>query len=220
MGGEEATITDARVLLGHLNGQALLAGRLPIKAARSEAAVQKLAEQIDMELLETAKGIVAVSNSNIIKEIKNATVAKGYNPSDFCLVAFGGSGPLHAAELIDEMMIQKALIPKTPGLLAAYGLLTENMRRDFVQTRVTDLAEDLSLIHILTELQIGLDLPQAGISVVLISNQPKMLQQLKLPLAFDCNLKVWSEGILTQHKLLLIMIFDFFHEEQIGDDRL
>lgn len=142
LGGEEATITDARVLLGHLNGQALLAGRLPIKAARSEAAVQKLAEQIDMELLETAKGIVAVSNSNIIKEIKNATVAKGYNPSDFCLVAFGGSGPLHAAELIDEMMIQKALIPKTPGLLAAYGLLTENMRRDFVQTRVTDLAED------------------------------------------------------------------------------
>lgn len=141
LGGCEATITDARVLLGHLNRQSLLAGRLPIKAARSETAVQKLAEQIDMELLDTARGIVAVSNSNIIKEIKNVTVAKGYNPSDFCLVAFGGSGPLHAAELIDEMMIQKALIPKTPGLLAAYGLLTENMRRDFVQTKVTDLDE-------------------------------------------------------------------------------
>lgn len=141
LGGCEATITDARVLLGHLNQQSLLAGRLPIKAARSETAVQKLAEQIDMELLDTARGIVAVSNSNIIKEIKNVTVAKGYNPSDFCLVAFGGSGPLHAAELIDEMMIQKALIPKTPGLLAAYGLLTENMRRDFVQTKVTDLDE-------------------------------------------------------------------------------
>lgn len=141
LGGCEATITDARVLLGHLNRQSLLAGRLPIKAARSETAVQKLAEQIDMELLDTARGIVAVSNSNIIKEIKNVTVAKGYNPSDFCLVAFGGSGPLHAAELIDEMMIQKALIPKTPGLLAAYGLLTENMRRDFVQTKVTDLEE-------------------------------------------------------------------------------
>ena len=69
--------------------------------------MQRLAEQIDMELLETAKGIIAVSNSNIVKEIKNVTVAKGYNPSDFCLVAFGGSGPLHAAELMEEMMIQK-----------------------------------------------------------------------------------------------------------------
>lgn len=149
LGGEEATITDARVLLGHLNGDSLLAGRLPIEKRRSQAAVQRLADQIDMELLETAKGIIAVSNSNIVKEIKNVTVAKGYNPSDFCLVAFGGSGPLHAAELIEEMMIQKALIPKTPGLLAAYGLLTENMRRDFVQTRVTDL--DASSFGVLRE---------------------------------------------------------------------
>ena len=142
LGGSEATITDARVLLGHLNGESLLAGRLPIKKENSQVAVQRLADVIDMDLLETAKGIIAVSNSNIVKEIKNVTVAKGYNPSDFCLVAFGGSGPLHAAELMEEMMIQKALIPKTPGLLAAYGLLTENMRRDFVQTKVTDLHED------------------------------------------------------------------------------
>ena len=149
LGGCEATITDARVLLGHLNGESLLAGRLPIKKERSRDAVQRLADQIDMELLETAKGIIAVSNSNIVKEIKNVTVAKGYNPSEFCLVAFGGSGPLHAAELIEEMTIQRALIPKTPGLLAAYGLLTENMRRDFVQTRVTDL--DASCFDVLKE---------------------------------------------------------------------
>ena len=142
LGGTEATITDARVVLGHLNRECLLGGRLPIDATLSAKAVQTLADGIDMELLETARGIIAVSNSNIIKEIKNVTVAKGYNPGDFCLVAFGGSGPLHAAELMEEMSIQKALIPKTPGLLAAYGLLTENMRRDFVQTYVMDLSEN------------------------------------------------------------------------------
>ena len=142
LGGREATITDARVALGHLNQEALLAGRLPIDARLSREAVGKLAEKIDMELLETARGIISVSNSNIVKEIKNVTVAKGYNPSEFCLVAFGGSGPLHAAELMEEMSIQKALIPKTPGLLAAYGLLTENMRRDFVQTYVMDISDD------------------------------------------------------------------------------
>ena len=146
LGGQEATITDARVVLGHLNQEALLAGRLPIDAQLSKNAVGKLAERIDMELLETARGIISVSNSNIVKEIKNVTVAKGYNPSEFCLVAFGGSGPLHAAELMEEMSIQKALIPKTPGLLAAYGLLTENMRRDFVQTYVMDISDDCAAI--------------------------------------------------------------------------
>ena len=146
LGGKEATITDARVVLGHLNQQTLLVGRLPINAALSKEAVGKLAEKIDMELLETARGIISVSNSNIVKEIKNVTVAKGYNPSEFCLVAFGGSGPLHAAELMEEMSIQKALIPKTPGLLAAYGLLTENMRRDFVQTFVMDISDDCAAV--------------------------------------------------------------------------
>ena len=146
LGGKEATITDARVVLGHLNQQTLLGGRLPINAALSKEAVGKLAEKIDMELLETARGIISVSNSNIVKEIKNVTVAKGYNPSEFCLVAFGGSGPLHAAELMEEMSIQKALIPKTPGLLAAYGLLTENMRRDFVQTFVMDISDDCAAV--------------------------------------------------------------------------
>ena len=146
LGGKEATITDARVVLGHLHQQTLLGGRLPINAALSKEAVGKLAEKIDMELLETARGIISVSNSNIVKEIKNVTVAKGYNPSEFCLVAFGGSGPLHAAELMEEMSIQKALIPKTPGLLAAYGLLTENMRRDFVQTFVMDISDDCAAV--------------------------------------------------------------------------
>ena len=146
LGGKEATITDARVVLGHLNQENLLAGRLPIDPKLSAAAVGNLAEKIDMELLETARGIISVSNSNIVKEIKNVTVAKGYNPSEFCLVAFGGSGPLHAAELIEEMSIEKALIPKTPGLLAAYGLLTENMRRDFVQTYVMELSDDCAAV--------------------------------------------------------------------------
>ena len=146
LGGMEATITDARVVLGHLNQEKLLAGRLPIKAENSRNAVGALADKIDMELLETARGIISVSNSNIVKEIKNVTVAKGYNPSEFCLVAFGGSGPLHAAELMEEMSIQKALIPKTPGLLAAYGLLTENMRRDFVQTYVMDISDDCAAV--------------------------------------------------------------------------
>nr|MCR4805232.1 hydantoinase/oxoprolinase family protein [Clostridia bacterium] len=146
LGGQDATITDARVVLGHLNSSELLGGRLPISAEKSFEAVQRLADRLGLGLFETAKGIVSISNANIIREIRNVTVAKGYDPGEFCMVAFGGSGPLHAAELIEEMQIGKALIPKAPGLLAAYGLLTENMRRDFVQTYIIELDADSSAV--------------------------------------------------------------------------
>ena len=140
-GGKEATITDARVVLGHLNNQELLAGQLPINSKNSFEAVGKLAEKLNLDVYETAKGIIAVGNSNIIKEIKNSTVEKGYNPSDFALITFGGAGPLHGSELMKEMNIEKTIIPEGPGLLAAYGLLTEDMRRDFVKTDVLDLSK-------------------------------------------------------------------------------
>ena len=146
-GGTEAAITDARVVLGHLNNKELLNGQLPIDSSLSFKAVAKLSEKIDMNVEETARGIITVGNSNIVKEIKNVTVEKGYNPSDFALVAFGGAGPLHAAELMEELSMPMSIIPKTPGLLAAYGLLTEDMRRDFVQTSVMDLGQtDFSVI--------------------------------------------------------------------------
>ena len=146
-GGTEAAITDARVVLGHLNNKELLNGQLPIDSSLSFKAVEKLSEKIGMNVEETARGIITVGNSNIVKEIKNVTVEKGYNPSDFALVAFGGAGPLHAAELMEELSMPMSIIPKTPGLLAAYGLLTEDMRRDFVQTSVMDLGQtDFSVI--------------------------------------------------------------------------
>ena len=146
-GGTEAAITDARVVLGHLNNKELLNGQLPIDSSLSFKAVEKLSEKINMNVEETARGIITVGNSNIVKEIKNVTVEKGYNPSDFALVAFGGAGPLHAAELMEELSMPMSIIPKTPGLLAAYGLLTEDMRRDFVQTSVMDLGQtDFSVI--------------------------------------------------------------------------
>ena len=81
LGGKLATITDARVELGHLNQEALLAGRLPIDASLSKQAVSALAEQIDMEVLETARGIISISNSNIVKEIKNVPSLRVTTPA-------------------------------------------------------------------------------------------------------------------------------------------
>ena len=138
-GGSKATITDARVVLGHLNPKFLLGGRLPISYDKAEAAIQKLANKLNISVNETAQGILLVVTSNLVRAIKNVSVAKGHNPEEFTLVPFGGAGPLHAAELMEELGIKKALIPKNPGITAAFGLLVENFRKDFVQTRVIDL---------------------------------------------------------------------------------
>lgn len=141
LGGSEATVTDARVVLGHLNQKELLNGRLPISYDKSVEAIKKIANKLNMGLKETAQGIILVANSNLVRAIKKVTIERGYNPENFVLVAFGGAGPLHAAELMRELNISKVLIPKNPGLLAAYGLLTEDIKKDFIKTRVMNLDE-------------------------------------------------------------------------------
>lgn len=140
-GGTLPTITDARVIIGHLDQEKLLDGRLPIKAENSHRAVGEVAEQLGMNLAETALGIVTVANSNMVREMKSLTVERGLNPEEFDLMAFGGAGPLHAAELMLELGMRRAIVPFAPGLLAAYGLLTEDIRRDFVQTSIINLNE-------------------------------------------------------------------------------
>jgi len=147
IGGIKATITDARVVLGHLNQKALLGGRLPIYYKNSTKSIRKIADKINMNLYETAEGVILVNNSNIIRGIKRVIVERGYGSGEFNLVAFGGAGPLCAAELMKELNISKVIIPRVPGLLAAYGLLVENIKKDFVRTKVINLNEvDFSLI--------------------------------------------------------------------------
>ncbi|MFQ6126026.1 MAG: hydantoinase/oxoprolinase family protein [Candidatus Heimdallarchaeota archaeon] len=138
IGGEAATITDARVVLGHLNPKFLLGGRLPIFYDKAEAVIQKLAEKFNMNVHDTALGILLVVTSNLVRAIKNVTIAKGHNPEEFILIPFGGAGPLHAAELMMELGISTALIPRNPGITAAFGLLVEDFRKDFVHTKVLE----------------------------------------------------------------------------------
>ena len=147
IGGIEATITDARVVLGHLNQKVLLGGRLPIYYENSIKVIRKIADKINMNLYETAEGIILVNNSSVIRGIRKVMVERGYDSGKFNLIAFGGAGPLCAAELMKELNISKVIIPRVPGLLAAYGLLVENIKKDFIRTKVIDLNEvDFSLI--------------------------------------------------------------------------
>lgn len=134
LGGDAATLTDANVCLGRLNALALLDGRMPIRADLARSAVAKLAEQLRLGVIETARGIVQVASANIVRAIRTVSVERGHDPSQFSLFAYGGAGPLHAVEVARELSIRRVIVPPNPGILCAEGLLISDLRMDFVKT--------------------------------------------------------------------------------------
>jgi N-methylhydantoinase A len=158
-GGTEATVTDANVALGILSREALLGGRMPIDAAQADAAVARLAGQLNLESEEVAQGIIALATVNMAKAIRVISVERGYDPRDYALIAFGGAGPLHAARLARELDIPRVLVPTIPGILCAYGLLVADLRTDFSRTVVVPAEVDsLDIVNDgFTELQAAAD---------------------------------------------------------------
>lgn len=141
-GNLEPTVTDANVVLGILNQTHLLGGRMPIDAAASRAAIERLAELLGIEQMEVAQGIIRVVVANMAKAVRVISVEKGYDPRDFTMMAFGGAGPIHATLLARELDIPRVLVPKYPGIMCALGLLLTDLRTDLLLTRYVGLGED------------------------------------------------------------------------------
>jgi N-methylhydantoinase A len=135
LGGSEATVTDANLVLGRLNPERLLGGKVRLDTHKARQAVQDcIARPLGLTLEEAAEGIIRVVNAGMIKGIRVVSVAKGFDPREFCLVAFGGAGPLHASELAAELAIPRVLVPIAPGVTSALGLLMADLRYEFVRT--------------------------------------------------------------------------------------
>jgi len=141
-GGEEPTVTDANVVLGRLNPEVLLGGRLPIEAVRARAAIEsRIARPKGIGVVEAAASMLAVANSNMAQAVRFVSVERGLDPQDFQLVAFGGAGPVHAAFVARELGIGGVRVPLSPGVLCAMGVLAKDMQMDFGRTRVTRESE-------------------------------------------------------------------------------
>ena len=135
IGGDEATVTDANLVLGRLGEGSLLGGTMTLDAGAARAAIEKrVSGPLGLSIEEAAEGIVQVVNASMVKGIRVVSVSKGYDPREFCLVAFGGAGPVHASELAAEMDIPSVLVPVAPGVTSALGLLMADLRHDFAQT--------------------------------------------------------------------------------------
>ena len=141
-GNTEPATTDANVVLQTLNPEYLLGGRMQVDQSLSKAAIGRLADQLGMELMETAQGIISVVTANMAKAIRVISVQRGHDPRDYALFACGGAGPLHAARLARELDISRIVVPRNPGILCAMGLLLTDLRADFATTRLTLLGED------------------------------------------------------------------------------
>ena len=139
-GNHEPTVTDANVVLQTLNPTHLLGGRMTVRRDLARAAIERLAAQLGMDTLATADGIVAVVTANMARAIRVISVQPGHDPRDYTLVAFGGAGPLHAARLAAELDIRRVLVPRSPGILCAMGLLLADLRADFATTRLMALS--------------------------------------------------------------------------------
>ena len=141
-GGQHPTLTDANVLLGRLNPDYFLGGELRLDHDAAHAAlVRVIAEPLGLEPMHAAQGVVEIANAGMIAAMRLVSVQRGYDPRDFALVAFGGAGPLHAGALAIELDIPTVVVPPSPGVASAVGLLMTDIRHEFVATRRTLLAE-------------------------------------------------------------------------------
>ena len=131
-GGTDVTVTDAQLVLGRLP-DALLGGRLPLDRDAASKALDAFGKHRAFNAVQSARGILEIATHNMCGAIRRISVQRGHDPKDYALLAMGGAGPLHAAELANLLGIETIVVPPQPGLAAAFGLLVADVKDDFVQ---------------------------------------------------------------------------------------
>jgi N-methylhydantoinase A len=144
-GGVEPTVTDANVVLGRLNPSYFLGGEIALDADGARRAIEeRCATPLGLSVVEAAHGIIEIANAAMVNALHLISVQRGYDPRDFVLVGFGGAGPVHANALMREAGMPTLVVPPSPGIFSATGLLTTDLKRDAAVTimrRLEDLDE-------------------------------------------------------------------------------
>ncbi|MEE2760284.1 MAG: hydantoinase/oxoprolinase family protein, partial [Pseudomonadota bacterium] len=141
-GGRDPVVTDADLLLGRLNGTRFLSGRVGLDRELAERAVAKnIAEPLGLSVADAAFGIARITDNTMSLSVRAVSVARGSDPRDCTMIAFGGAGPLHALSIARDISIPTVVIPRFPGNFSALGMLLAPWKQDFVRTFVAELAE-------------------------------------------------------------------------------
>jgi N-methylhydantoinase A/oxoprolinase/acetone carboxylase beta subunit len=132
--GEELTVTDANLLLGRLDPEFFLGGRMALDVDRAHAVAEPFARRLGLSIQALAEGIVRVANANMERAIRVVSVQRGFDPRDFALLAFGGAGGMHACEIADTLNIRTVIAPRHAGVLSALGMLLADVTKDYSLT--------------------------------------------------------------------------------------
>ena len=219
-GGENITVTDANMVCGVLDPEHFLGGRMKLDKAKAERVLQeKIAKPLKLDLLEAADGVLKIIDAKMEEAIKAVSSARGYDIRDFTLVAFGGGGPMHAGRMALDLGIPSVLVPLTPGVHSALGLLMSDVKHDYVRSKLVgledlDLAEINDMFHHLIE-RAKADLQSEGFAETEIKIEPYL------------DLRYAGQGYeltvpspmppFTKHDLTLMRgRFDTMHEQNSG----
>jgi N-methylhydantoinase A len=141
-GGEDATVTDAHVVLGTLAADTQLAGRVPLQRDLAVQAVERaVGGPLGLAAEPAAAAILRIANAQMANALRVMSIARGHDPRRFALVAIGGAGPMHACALADELGIPRVVVPRYPGVAAALGLLATDIRHDLRRSWLAPTAE-------------------------------------------------------------------------------
>lgn len=201
-GGIEPTVTDANLFLGRLDVENYLGGDYQIYPENSYQALEKLANELHLDVERVASGILEVANANMAGALRVVSSKRGYDPRDFALIAFGGAGPLHATALARELGMKHVIIPSSPGVLCAHGLLQSDMQHDFSNTEVVSVEDaDVNKLE-----QSFNELENRGIDRLMTEGVRR--EDIKLIRTMDLryqgqeyNLNIPFEGIVTVESL-------------------
>lgn len=223
-GGEEPTVSDANAILGRLNPESILGGRMKmdIESAR-RVMEEKVANPLGISVEEAAEGILKVVNANMVRGIRVVSVEKGHDTRDFSLLAFGGAGPLHAVDIAKELESKNVVIPPNPGITCASGMLIADVRHDYVKSFISNTVNvDLNKLNAVFG-----ELEQEALNALenqgFTEDTVKVEKSLDLRYrgqAYDLNIALDSNLIDSQSLEESISVFHSTHERIYGFNRV
>jgi N-methylhydantoinase A len=141
--GSQLTVTDANLLLGYLGEEI---SSLKLNKEKAEKAAKLLAKNWRIGYLDLLQGVQKIVNFNMGEAIKKITLQRGLDPRDFCLIAYGGAGPMHACQLTKDIGIREIIVPPYPGAFSAFGILASPFTKEFSESHLTDLEKQMDFI--------------------------------------------------------------------------
>lgn len=213
-GGEDPTVTDANVVLGYLPGK-LVGGEMMLDVEAAHRAVVKIADKLDMDVYQAAKGVIDIVNENMLGAIRVISLEKGHDPRDFALIPLGGAGPVHANAMGMLSYSWPVIVPTMAGVLSALGFLASDFRNEFSKTAISSLDKvdkqlTLSSLKELGDKAMdwlsGEGVPQANREVIYEVDMRYLRQGFELPIRISLDevtdLDKLAERFATEHETL------------------